>query len=203
MKTARAVATTCVALLLDAPGIGWGQIYAGAESGGGAIVLSNFRTDDVSVLVVEDEGARAGEGRRGRQGTGHPSPELRVLVDGIARQTLVSPELLLAVIYTESRFDSAAVSPRGAIGLMQLLPETGRRFGARDLFADAENIRAGASYLKWLMSIFDNDLELVLAAYNAGEQAVLHAGRRIPPYPETRAYVRNVLARLQLPLQSQ
>jgi soluble lytic murein transglycosylase-like protein len=77
---------------------------------------------------------------------------------------------------------------------MQLMPATATRFGARDPYVARQNVLAGASYLKWLMSQFGNDLELVLAAYNAGEQAVLKAGGKIPPYAETQAYVPRVLA---------
>jgi soluble lytic murein transglycosylase-like protein len=80
---------------------------------------------------------------------------------------------------------------------MQLLPATAQRFGASDPYVARQNVMAGASYLKWLMGLFQNDLELVLAAYNAGEQAVLKAGSRIPPYPETMAYVPRVMAYLR------
>jgi soluble lytic murein transglycosylase-like protein len=77
---------------------------------------------------------------------------------------------------------------------MQLMPGTASRFGAADPYSASDNIRAGASYLKWLDGLFQGNLELVLAAYNAGEQAVIRAGRRIPPIAETRAYVPKVLA---------
>ena len=125
------------------------------------------------------------------------SSELQLLITEVAAQVKIAPELLHAVIAAESRYDSRAVSPRGAIGLMQLLPATALRFGARDPYVARQNVLAGASYLKWLMTLFQDDLELVLAAYNAGEQAVLKAGGRIPPYPETQAYVPRVLAYLR------
>ena len=123
--------------------------------------------------------------------------ELASLIADVAEQADVAPELLHAVIAAESRYDRRAVSPKGAIGLMQLLPSTARRFGASDPYSPRQNILAGAHYLKWLMALFENDLELVLAAYNAGEQAVLKAGRRIPPFAETQAYVPKVLAYLR------
>jgi hypothetical protein len=116
------------------------------------------------------------------------------LVRRAARATSVDAALLHAIIDTESGYDPQAVSERGAIGLMQILPRTGQRFGVRRLEDPAENLRAGASYLRWLLSRFDGDVSLALAAYNAGEGAVLRYGRRVPPFPETRNYVRKVLA---------
>ncbi len=115
----------------------------------------------------------------------------------MATQVSIAPELLHAVIAVESGYDVRALSPRGAIGLMQLLPATAQRFGVKNPYSPKENLMGGASYLKWLMALFDNDLELVLAAYNAGENAVLKAGLRIPPYAETQAYVPKVLAFLR------
>jgi soluble lytic murein transglycosylase-like protein len=106
----------------------------------------------------------------------------------------VRPELVRAVIVVESGFNPRAISRRGAIGLMQLLPATARRYGAFNAFDPEQNIRAGARYLADLITRYGSEqLELVLAAYNAGEEAVEKYGRRIPPYKETRAYVPNVL----------
>jgi soluble lytic murein transglycosylase-like protein len=123
--------------------------------------------------------------------------EVRQIINDVALQVQIAPELLHAVIAAESNFNSRALSPRGAIGLMQLIPATATRFGATDPYVARQNVLAGASYLKWLMALFNNDLELVLAAYNAGEQAVIRAGGKIPPYPETMAYVPRVLAFLR------
>lgn len=106
----------------------------------------------------------------------------------------VQPELVRAVIVVESGFNPRAISRRGAIGLMQLLPTTARRYGAFNAFDPEQNIFAGAYYLAALITRYGVDkLELVLAAYNAGEDAVERYGRRIPPYKETQAYVPNVL----------
>ena len=104
--------------------------------------------------------------------------------------------LLSAVISVESGFDPRAVSPKGARGLMQLMPATAKRFGVNDVFAVSDNLRGGAAYLRHLMDLFDSDLNLVLAAYNAGEGAVMRAGRRVPAFPETQQYVAKVLSRL-------
>ena len=107
--------------------------------------------------------------------------------------TEVSPALALAVIWAESAGDEAAVSRSGAMGLMQLMPDTASRFGVSEPFVPSQNIRGGVSYLDWLIARYDQDPVLVLAAYNAGEGAVqTHAG--VPPFPETRDYVPKVLA---------
>lgn len=120
--------------------------------------------------------------------------ELRKLINEVAAEVKIPRALLHAVIATESRYNSDAVSPRGAIGLMQLMPETALRFGAPDPYDPRDNVIAGARYLKFLLKLFGNDVELVLAAYNAGHGAVMRAGNRIPQYPETMAYVPKVLA---------
>ena len=114
----------------------------------------------------------------------------------------VDYELLKALIATESGFDAAAVSPRGAVGLMQVMPATAGRFGVsadrrtsieQKLADPATNIHAGASYLGYLLRLFPGQLELALAAYNAGEGAVQKAGNRVPDYRETRNYVSTVM----------
>ncbi len=107
--------------------------------------------------------------------------------------TRVSPALVMAVISVESAGRPKAVSPKGAQGLMQLMPATARRFGVSDATVPSENIRGGVAYLDFLMKIFNNDPVLVLAAYNAGEGAVQRWGG-VPRYAETRDYVPKVLA---------
>lgn len=106
------------------------------------------------------------------------------------------PFLLKAIIQVESAFNTEAVSPKGALGLMQIMPATGMRFGVsdqRELHGPAANIRVGARYLRVLRDMFSGRLELAVAAYNAGENAVVRHGHRIPPYPETQEYVRRVM----------
>lgn len=107
------------------------------------------------------------------------------------RYNLPAP-LIQAVIAVESACDTYAVSRTGAMGLMQLMPDTAKRFGIENPFDPEENIRGGAQYLSLLMKLFNDDLSLVLAAYNAGEGAVQKYGNAIPPYPETENYVRKV-----------
>jgi soluble lytic murein transglycosylase-like protein len=178
------------------------QIYAGRGGATGSVVLSNFESNDAPELVVAmpeappaSQPARPPPRKPGA--AAQPPPELRRVIDEVARQVAISPELLHAVITVESAYDVRALSPRGAMGLMQLLPATARRFGVRDPYAPRDNIMGGASYLKWLMGVFDNDLTLVLAAYNAGEQAVIKAGRQVPPFAETQAYVPRVMSYLR------
>jgi soluble lytic murein transglycosylase-like protein len=113
-------------------------------------------------------------------------------VQTVAREYGVDFDLIHAVIATESNYVSTAVSPKGAIGLMQLMPPTAKRYGIVNLFDATQNLRAGAQYLRHLLTAFDGDIELVLAAYNAGERAVRKYGRKVPPYPETINYVRAV-----------
>ncbi len=115
------------------------------------------------------------------------------LVTKLASQYQVPPRLVLAVIAAESNFDRLAVSPKNAQGLMQLIPETAQRFGVKNAFDPAQNVRGGIAYLRWLLAYFEGDVALVAAAYNAGERAVeRHLG--VPPFLETRAYVRRILA---------
>ena len=114
------------------------------------------------------------------------------LIRRMAGRYKVDPALVKAVMHVESAFNPHAVSHKGAQGLMQVMPETGQRYGAADLFDPVQNVEAAVLYLKDLQKLFKNNTRLVLAAYNAGENAVLRY-RGIPPYNETRDYVRKVL----------
>jgi soluble lytic murein transglycosylase-like protein len=132
----------------------------------------------------------------------HPNlKRLLPLIERNARLQSLDPALVKAVVAVESGFDPAAVSPKGAFGLMQLLPDTAARYGvigdskrsaAQKLLDPAVNLRAGTHYLHDLIVQFADDVSLALAAYNAGEQAVLRYGSRIPPFAETREFVRLV-----------
>lgn len=113
-------------------------------------------------------------------------------INRIAAQHRLDPALLHAVITAESAYNPWAVSPKGAMGLMQLMPGTAARFGVRDAYDPVANMQGGARYLRWLLDTF-NDTRLAVAAYNAGEGAVQRYGNRIPPYRETQNYVVKVL----------
>ncbi len=120
------------------------------------------------------------------------------LIAETARRHKLSPALLHAVITVESGYDPAARSAKGASGLMQLMPATAKRYAVTDIWDPRQNVSGGARYLSDLLGMFNNDLGLALAAYNAGEGAVIQHGRRIPPYPETRQYVPKVLQHYHL-----
>lgn len=115
------------------------------------------------------------------------------LIEEVARQTLLRPELLHAVIRAESAYDPDAVSRKGAVGLMQLMPATAKRYGVSDRRNPRQNLLGGATYLRDLLIQFNFDLKLAVAAYNAGENAVIRSGHQIPNYSETRNYVAKVL----------
>ena len=112
-------------------------------------------------------------------------------IQEISEQQGVDPELVKAVAKTESNYNPYAVSNKGALGLMQLIPETAKRFGVTNVFDAKQNIEGGVKFLKFLMGMFPNNLPYILAAYNAGENAVLKY-KGIPPYRETQAYVRKI-----------
>ena len=117
-------------------------------------------------------------------------------IDGLIRQNAskhgVDPYLIFCVMEQESHFNSRAVSPKGARGLMQLMPGTAARFGVRRPHDPAQNIAGGTRYLKQLLTQFNGKVDLVLASYNAGENAVIRFGHRVPPYRETRNYVKRI-----------
>jgi len=116
------------------------------------------------------------------------------MIDDVARKARLYPELLHAVVKAESAYDPNAVSRAGAIGLMQLMPQTASRFGVIDSRDPKSNLEGGARYLRELLTHYNNNIKLALAAYNAGESAVEKYGNKIPPYPETQNYVKKVLA---------
>lgn len=123
-----------------------------------------------------------------------PGKQVAILVDQLAPEFGIDPQLAMAFIAIESGFDALAVSPRRAQGLMQLIPETAERFRVKDAFDPEQNIRGGLAYLRWLLAYFKGDVQLVAAAYNAGEKAV-DRYRGVPPYAETSDYVKKLARR--------
>jgi soluble lytic murein transglycosylase-like protein len=165
------------------------------EDESGTVHYSNVPSDGRYQLLIRAvaEGTRAGEYMTPERVIAN-AQQFERLIDATASATKVESALLKAVIAVESGYNARAVSRAGARGLMQLMPATARRYGATNVFDPAQNVRAGARYLRDLLHRYSNDLELTLAAYNAGEAAVEKHGRAIPPYAETRRYVPRVIA---------
>jgi Transglycosylase SLT domain len=130
-------------------------------------------------------------GSRASVGSTAPPADIDRLVQQTASQFRVDPDLIRAIVRVESDYDPKAVSSKGAMGLMQLIPETAHRFGVANAFDPKQNLEGGINYLKYLLHLFRGDLSLSLAAYNAGEHTVLLSGG-IPAIPETQNYVRKV-----------
>ncbi|MGB1989163.1 MAG: lytic transglycosylase domain-containing protein, partial [Cycloclasticus pugetii] len=123
--------------------------------------------------------------------------QLTPLIKQQARQYKVDPALVMAIIHAESAYDRKAVSRAGAVGLMQLMPGTAKRYGVSNRTDAVQNIRGGVQYLRYLLELFKFNIKLTLAAYNAGESAVLKYGNKVPPYPETEQYVKKVVTYYQ------
>jgi len=146
----------------------------------------------VSLTIVPTNERVAAVRRKARYHRGVADLELEQAVNRAARQHHVQPALLLAVMKAESSFNPTAVSKAGAVGLMQLIPETAIRHGVRNLYDANDNITGGAKHLRYLLDRFHGNIQLALAAYNAGERKV-DRYRQIPPYKETQDYVKRVL----------
>ena len=163
----------------------------------GSVSLSNVPTDErYTVLIAGPKQAATTVAvdtvRRGKPGlTGKAGYDQ--VVDEVSRTYGLESALLHAVISVESHYNPKAVSKKGAAGLMQLMPQTAKRYGVADALDPQQNLDGGAQYLRDLLRMFNNDISLALAAYNAGENAVTKYGNRIPPYRETVRYVPLVL----------
>jgi soluble lytic murein transglycosylase-like protein len=128
--------------------------------------------------------------------TGNPTVDSYILDSG--RRNSVDPLLLYAIMHQESTFKARAMSNKGARGLMQLMPGTAVRFGVTSIWDPQQNIEGGTRYMRFLLDKFENNVQLALAGYNAGEGAVMYYGYRIPPYSETQEYVRRISRRYDL-----
>jgi soluble lytic murein transglycosylase-like protein len=155
----------------------------------GVVHFSNVPADGRYRLLIASPERRAGPSKNWLT----KSAIYDSLIENAAIANTVNPALIRALIVVESGFNPRAVSKRGAIGLMQLRPETARRYGVSNIYDPGQNIRAGTRYLSDLMTLYDSDTELALAAYNAGEAAVARYGGHIPPFKETLEYVPSVL----------
>ena len=166
------------------------QIYSWRDANGN-LVLSDRRPEGESAVKTYRVPA-ATDVRTTRAAAVTKSRLYDDLIAEYSRLNNVRADLVKAVMQVESGFNPFARSPRGALGLMQLMPSTIAQFGVRNPFNPVENIRAGAAYLRQLLDRYDDNEELALAAYNAGPTAVDSHGQSIPPFPETRNYVRRV-----------
>lgn len=162
------------------------------EDADGTLVLTDAPGGEGFELLLHSERDAAAAPVAAR--AEHPSARLHApRIERAARAAGVDASLLHAVIRAESAYNPKAVSPKGAAGLMQLMPATARRYGVADRFDPDQNVLGGALYLRDLLARFDGQLELALAAYNAGEGAVQKYGGRVPPYAETQRYVPQVM----------
>jgi soluble lytic murein transglycosylase-like protein len=166
------------------------QIYSWRDAQGTLVVSDRPRPDQGSMTTYEVKGSQGVRVTR----PSAPNPRSAAFdhyIDVHATHQGVSPELVRAVIQVESAFNPRAVSSKGAMGLMQLMPATARELGVDDPFHPEDNIRGGVAYLRQLLDRYDNDVELALAAYNAGPGSVERYGA-VPPYRETRNYVKKI-----------
>ena len=180
----------------------WADIYV-YTAVDGTVSLSNVPTDaryEVLIAAPQPATRAASAADPGKSlKPVSPTPDLAGktrygrMVDEVSRTYGLDSALLHAVITVESSYNAKAVSNKGATGLMQLMPATARRYGVADAFDPAQNLGGGARYLRDLLQMFDSDVSLALAAFNAGEGAVKKHGNRIPPYRETLRYVPRVL----------
>jgi soluble lytic murein transglycosylase len=181
----------CVAVLIGVfggafPPAAGGDIYWFQDEQG-VVHMSNVPVDQRFLFKERERGGKQFKILPGKRGKTYEK-----LIDRVARAEGLDTDLLRAVVEAESNFDPNAISKKGAVGLMQLMPETARGMGVTDPFHPAKNLEAGARYLRRLIDKYQGKLTLALSAYNAGEKAV-DEYKGIPPYPETREYVEKVL----------
>lgn len=171
-----------ILMALSAPSVLADEAIYGYVSPNGTVVMTNVPVDKRFTPVT-------GKGRY------HASVSDRELEEAVARyaeECHLSPALLMAVMKAESDFNPTVISKAGAVGLMQLIPETAIRHGVRNLYDTRENIAGGARHLRYLLDRFHGNIRLALAAYNAGERKV-ERYRQVPPFKETRTYVKKVM----------
>jgi soluble lytic murein transglycosylase-like protein len=181
------IALTAIAVAAAAPA--HAQIYSWRD-GNGNLVLSGHPQAGVAIrtyAVPKAENVRATRSVVSERGRIYDE-----LILEHARLNRVRTDLVRAVVQVESGFNPFAKSPKGALGLMQLMPATIQQFGVRNPFNPVENVRAGVAYLRQLLDRYSNNEELALAAYNAGPGAVDKHGQTVPPYRETRNYVAQI-----------
>ena len=159
-----------------------------SRDGSGTLRFTNVPTAANTMLLFRDLPPAHRQRQPGARSTLYDS-----LIETVAARHDVEVALVKAVVKAESGFNPRAVSPKGARGLMQLMPGTAVRHGVRNVFSASENLEGGVEHLRMLLDYYSGNQRLALAAYNAGTGAVEAAGRQVPPYAETREYIRRVL----------
>jgi soluble lytic murein transglycosylase-like protein len=187
-------ALVAAAAWMALPDPAYAQIFAWRDAAG-HLVLSDKPKDPSAksyVVAAPTPVATTGEYRTTRPAVSQRAALYDSLIEQESAANAVDPNLVRAVIQAESAFNPWARSHKGAMGLMQLMPATAREYGVLDPYNPVENIRAGVAYLKKLLVRFADNVELALAAYNAGPRAVERYGTKVPPYRETRNYVAKI-----------
>lgn len=178
-------------LCLATPSLAQAQIYSWRDASG-RLVLSDRPKDGSSQVYLVSKASAVSSFRVTKPGTEQRAAQYDDLIVQHATMNSLNPDFVRAVIQAESAFNPWARSNKGAMGLMQLMPQTAAEYRVTDAYDPAENIRAGSAYLRSLLDRYDNNQSLALAAYNAGPGAVDKYGRAVPPYKETRAYVARI-----------
>jgi soluble lytic murein transglycosylase-like protein len=179
------------------PGAAGADVYKYVDSAGHVFYTDNPRHSGYQLIIKTPAAFSLSRTSKkwpsGRGFSEKNHKQFASLIDAAASKYSLDPALLHAVIRAESSYNPSAVSSKGAVGLMQLMPETAARYGVRDRYDPSENIEGGARYLSELIDMFQSDVRLAVAAYNAGEKNVIKYGNKVPPFQETQAYVARVL----------
>jgi soluble lytic murein transglycosylase-like protein len=184
------IALAAAALCLLTPSLAQAELYSWRDGSGRLIISDSPKNPSAKTVAYIGSGYGVAKAATGlRRVTAYDD-----LINEHAARHALQPDFVRAVIQAESAFNPFARSPKGAMGLMQLMPSTAAEYQVLNAYDPAQNIRAGVAYLKSLLTRFDGDVSLALAAYNAGPGAVEKYGRAVPPYKETRNYVSKITA---------
>jgi soluble lytic murein transglycosylase-like protein len=185
-------ALAAVVVALVSPAAAYAQIYAWRDAAGNWVLSDRAKDPSAKTYGVTTAPSAAPSAFRTTRPVSRRAAQYHSLIEEHAAQNVVNADLVRAVIQAESAFNPRAVSPKGAMGLMQLMPATAAEYGVLDPFDPVDNVRAGVKYLKRLLDMYSGRVELALAAYNAGPGAVKKYGGTVPPYRETRNYVAKI-----------